>query len=255
MYQKVQRGQPVVIPFQTARRPRYIILRAIQQKPRLSGVTADRWKNYTTPWQFRWIPFDQVRCQLNVDYMSQHYFFEEIRFDNRLGDGLDGTWHMWHQFQEIVGAAHHRRNAMKPITFKEWYSSWPCFIFRLDCAPPSAIVLDRKLGYGTDTFNVNLQVTADSSVNNDLDDLNVYWVLTLVSEDMTTVDQTGQFRFNNRPDMVEPFSSSRPIAEQRGYQIALSGSLINLLSQLNSMPTAPGSSNISFNGGMAGPGM
>ena len=35
MYQKVQRGQPVVIAHETSRRPRYIILRCIQQKPRL----------------------------------------------------------------------------------------------------------------------------------------------------------------------------------------------------------------------------
>lgn len=250
LYQKVQRGQPFNIPFQTSRRPRYIILRCIQQKPRIE--TTNKYKNYTTPWQFRWIPFDKVRCQLNVNYLTQNYFFEEIKFDNTRGDGLDGTWHMWHQFQEIIGAAHHRRNSMKPITFKEWYSSWPCFIFRMDCAPAAAIVIDQKLGYGTDTFNVNLQITADSGVDNDLDDKNVYWALTLVSEDMTTIDQAGQFRFNNRPDMTEPFSSARPIAEQRGYQIALSGSLINLLTNISQGPTNPGSSNIGFNGGVSG---
>ena len=251
-YQKVQRGQPVTIPFQTSRRPRYVMLRCLQMKPRLDWTSGNRWKNYTTPWQFRWIPFDKVKCQLNVDYLSQHYFFEEIRFDNTTGDGLDGTWHMWHQFQDIVGHAHHRRNAMKPITYKEWYSSWPCFIFRLDAAPASAIVIDRKLGYGTDTFNLNLTVTADSGVHNDLFEADVYWCLTLISEDMTTLDQSGQFRYGNRPDMVEPFSSARPIAEQRAYQIAMSGSLINLLSQLSALPSNPGSSSASFNGGMAG---
>ena len=57
---------------------------------------------------------------------------------------------------------------------------------------------------------------------------------------MTTLDQTGQFRFNQRPDVVEPFSETEPISEQRIYQIAVSGNLINLLSRLSSAPTNPG---------------
>lgn len=148
---------------------------------------------------------------------------------------------MWNQFSEIVGSSHHRKNQLKPISYYEWYTSWPCFIFRLDTAPISSIVLDRKLGYGVDTLKFQLIPTTDSTVANDLTDENTYWCLTLISDDMTTIDQSGQFRYNNRPDMIEPFSSARPIAEQRAYQIAMSGSLINLLLQLSSMPTNSGS--------------
>lgn len=241
-YQKVQRGQPFTYPFQTTRRPRVVLLQALQFKPGINTASNAKFQNYTTPWQFRWIPFDKVTCRLYLNYLSQQFEFEEIRFDNRIGDGTDGTYHMWNQFKEIVGSVHHRRNAMKPINYYEWYTSWPCHIFRLDTAPISAIVLDQKMGYGNDTLHFKLTVSTDSTVSNDLDDENVYWCLTLISDDMTTIDQSGQFRYNNRPDMIEPFSSARPIAEQRAYQIATSGNLINLVSRLSSMPTNPGSS-------------
>ena len=110
---------------------------------------------------------------------------------------------------------------------------------RLDQAPGSSIVLDRRMGYGTETLNFQVNVTKfDSADTADIDD--VYWAITLVSDDMTTIDQTGQFRFNQRPDVVEPFSGAEPISEQRVYQIDLSGNLINLLARLSSMPTNPG---------------
>ena len=201
-YQKVQRGQPFTYPFQTTRRPRVVMLQALQFKPGITGTDASKYENYTTPWPFRFIPFDKVTCRLYLNYLSQQFEFEEIRFDNRYGDGTDGTYHMWNQFKEIVGSVHHRRNAMKPINYYEWYTSWPCHIFRLDTAPISAIVLDQKMGYGNDTLHFKLTVSTDSTVHNDLDDKNVYWCLTLISDDMTTIDQSGQFRYNNRPDMV-----------------------------------------------------
>ena len=85
------RGKPFIIPVETSRRPRLIILRAIQYKPGITGVSNNKYKNYSTPWQFRWIPFDKVTCRILMTYMSQNFLWEEITFDQTIGDGTDGT--------------------------------------------------------------------------------------------------------------------------------------------------------------------
>lgn len=236
---EVNRSVPFSLPFQTQRRPRFIIVRALQFKPAYEST--DTYKNYNTPWQYHWIPVDKVRAQLRMTYLSQSYYFRDIRFDHNYGDGSQGTWHMFNQFQEIVGIGHHVRGEVKPISYYEFMSSWPCFIFRLDQAPASAILLDRKQGFGTETLQLDLSLEKDSSANSALNDDNVHWVCTIVADDMTTLNQMGQMRYNQRPDQIEPFSSATPIANQRVFQIAVSGNLINLLNRLQSMPTNPGS--------------
>ena len=92
--------------------------------------------------------------------------------------------------------------------------------------------------YGTETLNFDVHIRDKTGASlTDIPD--VYWAFTPISNDMTTLDQTGQFRLNQRPDVVDPFSGSEPISEQRIYQIAVSGNLIDLLSRLSSTPTNP----------------
>ena len=85
--------------------------------------------------------------------------------------------------------------------------------------------------YSTDVWvsvckHFNLKVEKDTALGcmNDhvLNDKNVKRYLTLVSDDMTTLDQTGQFVNNQWPDVIETFSAARLIVEQQAYQIAIS---------------------------------
>ena len=108
---------------QASRRPRFIILRALEYPHVLE--TTNVGKNFRFPWQFHWRQFDKCTCDMTMTYLSQSYHWRDIRWERKFGDGPHGTWEMWNQFKEIVGGQHHNKGDLKPIDYKEWYYTWP----------------------------------------------------------------------------------------------------------------------------------
>ena len=155
----VNRADTITFKVQASRRPRFLIMRTLEGPPDRKGDTVAGSKlNFRTPWQFRRVQFDQVSVDVTMTYLSQSYHWRDIKWDKNYGDGTHGTWKMFNQFKEIVGSQHHKKGLLKPIDFKEWYYSWHCFIFRLDQAPGSSIVLDRRMDYRTESLNFNIFV-------------------------------------------------------------------------------------------------
>ena len=75
-----------------------------------------------------------------------------------MGDGLAGTTHIWNQFKQFVGMSHHKRGGLKPISYEEFLTTWPCMIFGLDEALGNAIVLDNLIGFGTNDFELIISI-------------------------------------------------------------------------------------------------
>ena len=168
--------------------------------------------------------------------MTQNYFWQDIRQNPGYADGPRGNnWYMWNQFKQMAGMSHQKKRCLKPISYEKFMTTWPCLIFRLDKAPANSIILDNQIGFGTHDLQVKWD--KDSGTINSLNQGNVYWFVTLISDSMTRLDQSGCFTYIN---VARLFTPNAPITQQRILKIAQSGNLIDLLQRLRSMPSNPG---------------
>ena len=236
--------EPRTFNVQLQRRPRIVIIRALQMPKSISTGTDSKY-NFHLPYPFRWIPIDFSEIEVTCNYMTQSYLFKNIVQDLKLGDGQAGTAEMYHQFKDIIGMVHHKRGNLHPISGEEFLSTWPCLAFRLDAAPHNSIVYDNHIGFGSNDFEVQVKIMNQLDGANkeklfkDDSDIEVKYFLTIISDSMTKLNQSGHFTFNYDPSVVRPLNPREPITEQRFAQIASSGTLINLLERLRTVPTQP----------------